>query len=165
MQHASLPHSGSKQRLNRGCRQPATCFFFTSTLHKLCWEATTASLKVSACHVEEQSIMGSFHSMVDVSIRADDARGLSTQLQSDRLDSVCCLLHDQLADFCAAGEGNLVDASMLGNSCSCNFSRPRHDVQDTCWDPSLQRELANPECAQRSLLSYLCSEQERCEQG
>lgn len=66
--------------------------------------------------------MGALNSSVQVSIWADDARGLATQLQGHRLDPVGCLLHDELAHLSASGEGDLVNASMLGDSCSCNFS-------------------------------------------
>ena len=84
--------------------------------------AIRARQERQAHHVEEEGIVGALDSMVQVSVWADDAGGLATQLQCDRLDPVSCLLHDELAHLSAASEGNLVNAGVLGDSCSCNFS-------------------------------------------
>ena len=67
----------------------------------------TMQCRLVAHHVEEQRRVGALHCMVQVCIGADDARGLAAQLQGDRLDPVSCLLHDELADLCAACEGAL----------------------------------------------------------
>ena len=64
----------------------------------------------TAHHVEEECVMGTLNSSVQVSIRADDAGGLAPQLQGHRLDPLGRLLHDDLAHLCASSEGNLVNA-------------------------------------------------------
>ena len=66
----------------------------------------------TAHHVEEECIMRTLHSSVQVSVRADDTGGLAPQLQSDGLDPLSRLLHDDLAHLCASSEGNLVNPCM-----------------------------------------------------
>ena len=73
-----------------------------------------------ADHVEEEGIVGTLYSLINVSIRTDDARGLSPKLQGDGLDALSSLLHDDLAHLCAACEGHLHSSVMYVSLSKCS---------------------------------------------
>ena len=62
---------------------------------------------MAAYHVEEERVVSSLDGLINVSVRAHDARGFATELQGDRLDALSGLLHDELAHFSAACERHL----------------------------------------------------------
>ena len=63
--------------------------------------------KRSDYHVEEERLVGSFNSCINVSVGANNEGALATQFQSHRLDSLGSIFHDDFAHLCASGEGNL----------------------------------------------------------
>ena len=58
-------------------------------------------------HVEEEGLVSSFHGSIDICSSADNEWALASQLQGYRLDTLCGILHDDFADFCASSEGHL----------------------------------------------------------
>lgn len=58
-------------------------------------------------HVEEERLVGSLDSCINVGIGTNNERALATQLKGDRLDALSCILHDDLAHLCASSKGHL----------------------------------------------------------
>ena len=84
--------------------------------------AGTAALAL----VEEQAEVRAFDGRIHVGVGKDDVGALAAQFQRDALEiGPGRRLHDQLADFGRAGEGDLVDIHVLGDRRAGGFAVSR----------------------------------------
>ena len=60
--------------------------------------------------IEENRLGRAGNGVLQIGVGEDDVRALAAQLQRDLAESFGRGLHDQLADFRRAGEGDLIDA-------------------------------------------------------
>jgi len=73
--------------------------------------------------VEEKSRVSAFDGRVEIGVGEDDIRAFAAELERDALEiRATGGLHDELANFGAAGERYLVDIHMLGKRSACGFA-------------------------------------------
>ena len=100
----------------------------TLSKHALLHEQTRAGAAALAM-VEEDRAGGAGDGGVDVGIGEDDVGGLAAQFQASRVFRLLRGgLHDQLADFGRAGEGDLVDIGVRGQRRAGGLAEAGYDV-------------------------------------
>src|SRR2546423_3945221 len=102
--------------------------------------------------VEEDAHHRAVDGLLHVCVREDDVRRFASEFERDFRQILCRGLRDELADFRAACEGDLVNARVRGERRARRLAEARHDVDDAVGEARLLNQLSEFERRDRRLL-------------
>src|SRR6185437_1492370 len=102
-------------------------------------------------HAEQRAVDGGF----EIGVRKKYVRRFSSQLEGHALYGLCGLLHNDLADVGAAGEGDFIYVRMFDQGSATSFAKAGDDVYNSGWKPNFGKPIRHLERSERSLLRRL----------
>ena len=110
--------------------------------------------------IEEDGAGGAGNGAVEIGVVENDVGRFAAEFERNLLQVAGRGLHDELADFGRAGEGDLVDVRMRGERGAGGFAVAGNDVHDAIGNAGFLNQFAEAERRERSLLGGL--QHDRC---